>query len=285
LSLIVAVTCFFEEKKGLLEAIVKHLLFIQTLPINTLSEAGFFSLIYWTLPVEVMFYVIVVIVMAIDRHNSVSLIWRSRLIYSGVITWIFFTIFYYVNFDPSSESWVLWQAQLPALLPAFWLGLVIHCSRNFVSNHRYIRYTSLLIGSVLLLILFTIYPDFARSALTARPFGWFNIASATAYAFLLSGILGLYDQAILNKDNKSIFNRVLIRLALTFGSLSYGIYLFHEWALVIVEQSFKTLSSGFQILLSIALTIIVAQILHKLVELPFRTYGRKLADSRLDKVD
>jgi len=121
-------------------------------------------------------------------------------------------------------------------------------------------------------------------SLTARPFGWFNIASATAYAFLLSGILGFYDQAILKKENKSFINRVLIKLALTFGSLSYGIYLFHEWALVIVEQSLKTLSTGFQILLSIALTIIVAQILHKLVELPFRTYGRKLADSRTDKV-
>lgn len=285
LSLIVAVTYFFEEKAGLLEAIVKHLFFIQALPANTLSEVGFLSLVYWTLPVEVMFYVIVVIVMAIDRHNNVSLIWRSRLIYSGVFSWILFIISYYLNFDPSSESWVLWQAQLPALLPAFWLGLVIHCSRNFVSNHRYTRYMSLLVGSVLLFILFPIYPDFARSSLTARPFGWFNIASAIAYAFLLSGILGLYDQAILHKKNRSFLHEVLIRLALTFGSLSYGIYLFHEWALVIVEHSMKTLSTGFQILLSIAITIILAQILHTLVELPFRTYGRKLAYSRPDKVD
>jgi peptidoglycan/LPS O-acetylase OafA/YrhL len=143
----------------------------------------------------------------------------------------------------------------------------------------------LLVGSVLLFILFPIYPDFARSSLTARPFGWFNIASAIAYAFLLSGILGLYDQAILHKKNRSSLHEVVIRLALTFGSLSYGIYLFHEWALVIVEHSMKTLSTGFQILLSITITIILAQILHKLVELPFRTYGRKLADSRPDKVD
>jgi peptidoglycan/LPS O-acetylase OafA/YrhL len=284
LSLIVAVTYFFEEKTGLFKVIVKHLLFIQALPINTLSEVGILSLVYWTLPVEVMFYAIIVIVMAIDRHNNVSLNWRSRLIYSGVITWIFFTISYYVNYDPSSESWVLWQAQLPALLPAFWLGLVIHCSRDFVSNHKNIRYTSFLIGIVLLFLLFAIYPNFARSSITARPFGWFNIASAIAYALLLSGILGLYDQAIFHKKNISFIDRVLVRVAQTFGSLSYGIYLFHEWALVIVEHSLKTLSTGFQILLSIAMTIIVTQILNKLVELPFRNYGRKLADSFPDKV-
>ncbi len=71
LSIAVAVLKDWGEREGMGIAVVKHLLFLQALPLFDLENVGFFSLIYWTLPVEVMFYALVAVALIAFRGDDV----------------------------------------------------------------------------------------------------------------------------------------------------------------------------------------------------------------------
>lgn len=283
LSLLTAVLLFWAQKAGMATAVVKHLAFVQALPVFPLAEAGYFSLVYWTLPVEVMFYALVALVMALDRRAGAPASHGDRrLLRWGLVAWSAFLLTYYVGHAPSDARWVLWQAQLPALLPAFWLGMLLHRWRGRFAARASWRFAALLAGAGMSYVLFATYPDVARTALTARPFGWFNVASALAYALLLAAALGFADGLGAGPAGENGAAGPLARLAAWGGALSYGIYLFHEWTMLLVERILAGWSPLLQVLLALIAVIVIATFLHWLAEAPLRAYGRRLSERQTD---
>jgi len=272
ISIAVAVLKDWGEREGTGIAVVKHLLFLQALPLFDLENVGFFSLIYWTLPVEVMFYALVVVALiafrgdnghVADDERTNTLVWRF-----GLAAALGFVLVYFPGFAPDSQTWVIWQAQLPALLIPFWFGVLIHRFRPTIEHFRPWRYVALLSGGSLLIALFFAYPQAAKSALTARPFGFFNLLSGLGYALILSGFLCYTDQ----------FSNAWRRWALFAGASSYGVYLFHEWTLKVVLRLLPQLAPLTQVVMALVAVVLLAAILHRIVEAPLREYGRSLAE-------
>lgn len=276
ISISVAVLKEWGDREGLGIAVLKHLLFLQALPVFDLANVGFFSQIYWTLPVEAMFYAVVALALYAYRTAGCEDMpdGRSRKFVKqfGAAAALGFLFIYLPGFDSKSEVWVIWQAQLPALLLPFWFGILIHHFRSNIERSRAWRSTAHVSGSALLLALYLAYPQVAESGLTARPFGIFNLLSGLGYALILAGTLGHAGQL------KGAWARWLV-LA---GSLTYGVYLFHEWTLKVVLRIFPQISPLFQVVIAAVGVVLFAAILHRTIEAPLRAYGRALAE-RLTK--
>ncbi len=273
ISLLVAIVLFWGQKAGISTAVARHLVFIQALPIFPLNEAGYFSLVYWTLPVEVMFYAVVATVMARDRRvDAHSPHPDRRLLTWGLVSLSAYLTLLYLDHAPTNERWILFQAQLPALLPAFWMGMLIHHWRGRFARGLSWRATAALAGAVICCILYVIYPEFARTALTARPFGWFNFWSAFAYALLLASALGFADHA-----GTGTTVGPLARMAVWGGGLSYAVYLFHEWTILLVERWLGAWSPLTKVALALFAVLVLAAVLHRTVEAPLRAWGRRLS--------
>jgi peptidoglycan/LPS O-acetylase OafA/YrhL len=271
MSIAVAVLKDWGEREGMGVAVVKHLFFLQALPIFDLANVGFFSLIYWTLPVEVMFYALVALALVYFRSpgRKATADGRATTLVRqfGAMAALGFLLVYLTGFDPNNEVWVIWQAQLPALLVPFWFGMLIHFSRSTLEQSLAWRWIAHLLGGALLVALYFAYPHVAQSGLTARPFGFFNLLSGLGYALILAGSLSFADG----------LKGTSARWIVFAGSLSYGIYLFHEWTLKVVLRILPQLPPLFQVAIAAVGVVLFAAILHRTAEAPLRAYGRSLA--------
>lgn len=271
ISIAIAILKDWGQRDGVITAAIKHLLFLQAFPLVDLESLGFFSLIYWTLPVEVMFYILVAGALMffrsegrqIHNENRVKLYVRRY----GLTAALGFFLFYFGGFAPDSSSWVIRQAQLPALLLQFYFGMLIYRFRLFMEKSWPLRYLAIILGGLLLFILYLEYPDVASPALTARPFGFFNLLSGVGYALVLGGFLA----------SSGKLTGIWARLAIFAGACSYGVYLFHEWTLRVVLRLTPQFSPDLQIFIALVAVIVISAILHRTIESPLRAYGRSLA--------
>lgn len=270
LSLSVAVLKDLGVREGLGLALVKHLSFVQALPVFSLAEVGYFTQIYWTLPVEVMFYALVALVMvgASPPGSRSGRAWRVG-VYGGVAA-LAFVLVVAIGHNPQRESWVVWQAQLPALLLHFWFGLLVFVARPRLQALAAARRAVLTAGLSALAAGYLLYPGAVAGALTARPFGLFNLLTGLAYALVLAAVVAGNEPG----------NHVVRAWAIRAGALSYGVYLFHEWTLKVVQRLLPAAPALLQVTAALALVLVLAWLLHHLVEAPLRVRGRTLA-SRL----
>jgi len=239
----------------------EHVFLLQALPYHSFSETGAVSLVFWTLAVEFQFYLFVMALLLLYRYVDVS----HKLLFLFVISIVFYLASVYINYQPKSERWVLWQAQLPALLIEFFFGIVVYSYRALIKVKAQ-SIVLFLLSCSLLVVLYLYYPSVASLSLTARPFAWFNLFSGLAYAGLLASLLAwqrLTPKCYPTMKGVAIFG----------GGLSYAVYLFHEvailWLLKIVE------SSELRVFLAVCLTVLLAWGLNKFVENPAREYGRR----------
>lgn len=284
ISLTIGGLTLWSEKKDVMPEIIKHVFFLQALPVFSLAEVGFFSLVYWTLPVEVAFYglVMLLLVRPADKLNRIMPIFESknqRFISLGVFSIICFLFTYRWNLDMQSESWLLWQAQLPALLLEFWFGIALHRLLLEFSISRNRSVLLLSFGLLLLVILMLRYPQIAQVSLTARPFGFFNVFSAFGYACILGGCLGMYR----HRQSQNTSCNSLCSICYFFGAISYGSYLFHEWSIEILSRHSHISSPRIKVVSAFIVTLIIATVMHFLIEKPCRQFGRRLATLSISK--
>ena len=253
---------------------LRHIFFIQNF--SGLAEAGYFSLVYWTLPVEVSYYLLVAVWMFIPFKGVVN--WTSISI-AGVFLGLLAYFWHAWGYAPKAESWVILQAQLPPLLIEFWLGVVAFRVTPFLRSRYKASCLIAFLGVALLTLLFASYSEFSKNALTPRPFGLFNFLSAVAYALVLAGFISMFPSTINAADHQYIFHRI----GIFGGSLSYGIYLFHELVLSLVQKFFAGPTS-LLVLTALGTTITTAFLFHKALENPCRTLGRHLADTMQKQV-
>ncbi len=247
----------------LLPQLARHLVFIQTLPVFAPAEAGYFSLVYWTLPVEVGFYLLVAAALVRWRPDVTSrLAWLGLLAVAGLLLSA-------SGHEPASERWIQQQAQLPALLLEFWIGMALYRAMPLLQRYRHSGLVLFVAAAGLLALLIAWYPSLAQGARAPRPFGAFNMLSALAYALLLGAALAWPWRAEVR------WVEGLTRAALVAGSLSYGVYLFHGFVMGWVEAAGAGLSPLLKICTSTLLTLVIAAVLHLTVERPARSLGRR----------
>ena len=266
------------DKKDVIPEFIKHIFFLQALPVFSLSQVGFFSLIYWTLPVEVAFYglVLFLLVRPVDKITRITPNDQKksrRFICLGLFSVIGFLSTYGWKLDIQSESWVLRQAQLPALLLEFWFGIALH---RLLLDYKFSRSRCVFLlsfGLLLLVLLMLRYPQIAQISLTARPFGFFSVFSALGYACVLGGCLGLYR----HRQCRSTSRFSLRSVCYFMGAISYGCYLFHEWSILMLSRYSHILSPGVKVALAFMVTSVLATVMHFFIEKPCRQFGRRLA--------
>lgn len=266
LSLIVGFSLAYGTIDDYSGSVIAHLSFTQAANWRTLAAAGEINLIYWTLSVEVSFYLLVALMLfrMIRGHRKPPS--DIFILVSGLVSLLLYLSCYYLQYSPKDGNWVLLQAQLVALLPAFWFGTFVYGKRALFRG----RSVYLLGGSLLVLGgLYLSYPYFSEPALTPRPFGWFNVLSAFGYALLLAAVVG--SEATANPRQQW-----WVRLCMLCGGISYSVYLFHDYVIKIIGNV-DGITAMSQVVISTALTVVISLIIWTYIEMPLRAFGRKLA--------
>jgi len=240
---------------------IEHAILLQTLPYHTLEQTSAISLVYWTLATELQFYLFVLAMAVIYRFVQIN--YKLPLLFTVSVLGFIGSVYW--NYNPMSETWVLWQAQLPALLLEFCLGVLVYRYLQLANTRKY-QLLLLTIGLSLLFALYLIYPSYAAKSLSARPFAWFNLASALGYALVMAALL---QRSRTSQPKQNTTTAYLIYA----GGLSYSIYLFHEitirWAQKITPDPV------WRVVIGILIVCTLAWALNRWIENPLREYGRR----------
>jgi peptidoglycan/LPS O-acetylase OafA/YrhL len=100
-----------------------------------------------------------------------------------------------------------------------------------------------------------------------------GVGAALGYALLISGLVSAKGQPVTNG------RRWLTPGFLFMGQLSYGVYLFHNAAPLLLRRLWPELGGMTLVMLCVALTLLLATATHYAVERPLRNYGRKLSQA------
>ncbi|OPX54123.1 hypothetical protein BTE48_15870 [Oceanospirillum multiglobuliferum] len=243
--------------------LLRHLLFLQAAPDQNLADVGYFSEVYWTLTVEVAFYVLIALSLKLP-HSWLSS--SQRFWWLAVIAMVGFITLYSFQYAPSNKDWVVRQAQLPALLIEFWFGMAVFWLLKQSGDH-YKHYYPLFLGFglVILVALYWYYPTALAESISPRPFGWFNVLAAFGFALLLAGILLAQQKGLLLPKSWG-------QMAVKAGAGSYGIYLLHDFIAQLVFL--WAMPPNISVVTALLLTLCTSVLLYKWVEAPCREYGR-----------
>jgi len=251
--------------------ILKHLLFLQTT--GTFEEAEKISLVYWTLPVEMEYYLLIAAFLALPKAVLAALKRRARSPYFGAGLCLAFSglglALFHLKPDVRYQDWALGQAHLPTLLGEFLLGVVVYQAQDGLSRCAPARRILAVSGLALLCSLFAYYALCHGENDISRPFGWFNLLCALGYAQLMASALAAWKPEALR--------RWPARAGVWLGTVSYPIYLFHLPVITTLSKLLPGMAAEFRVALGIAATLALAGLAHRAIEAPCRIFGRRLA--------
>lgn len=237
--------------------IFQHLLFLHT----TISKeiAFFYNPAFWTLPVEVEFYLFLTLLIVLKLRNTLRLL--SCLFGLSVLT-ILATHFFLAE---NSYAKLVLMHHLPTLLPEFLLGvLAYHISKNCSKP------VGALYGVAGLLLIGTLAHGFVvhGNPVVGLTYGLFNLLCALGYQWIIIACVTLSR----NTQPGACFTL----LASLMGNLSYGVYLFHN-AIPPLLNIFFSFDRYTLFVTSILVTMAIALLLYTCLENPMREFGRRYA--------
>lgn len=234
----------------------KHLFFLHTT--ESVQEAFFFNPAYWSLPVEVEFYLCV----------PLLAFWFARS--KNALYWLFWfslmaTLWIAIHAMPLNQPnfYTIARFHLPSILLEFWVGIYLYHISNQKLPTTVQRMIVFICGVTLLSILVTVFL-MQQGEIDTHLFSkaYFNFLAAVGYGCILF--------TFLQQRRWVIFCGVM-------GNLSYGVYLFHH----LIPKLFNLLGwqlSGITAYLSYSIGVIaLAMLLHYIVERPARHFGRQLS--------
>lgn len=239
-----------------------HILMLQTSISSTITF--FYNPAFWSLPAEWEFYCLMLL-----------LVWcvKSR----GLWFCLAIAIFARVGFGfwvvaPSVANpffnWASWSVvNFPGILSEFLIGTAVYVMAHLQAPPRSLRKwiaLCLCSASIALLWFYPLVWVSGESPVWGNLVGLF---AALIYGFALW----------LSLTISSHHSRWIEWISLRMGALSYGIYLFHNAAPEIIQYFNWSLTSLETTLVSVAMTLITAAVLHRMVEEPCRAYGRYLS--------
>lgn len=245
----------------------QHLVFAH---VQSREMAFYYNPAFWSLPAEVEFYLALPMLAWLCRA-------RGRWLLAGVFAALALRVVLGVSADFVNQNQAfIWLHHLPGMGVEFGMGaLAWRLSRSApgytpwrASSRLVARLLAGLSGLALWLVLASIFAsggDAAVNASWARgQLGWL---AALGFALMVG--------ATATADLKA--PESLKVLALWAGKLSYGSYLFHIGALMLVKLFVPYADVGLQTTVAAALTLLMAWAVYVWWEDPWRTFGRALA--------
>lgn len=249
---------------GHIEHLGLHLLFLHTL--ESRDIAFFYNPAFWSLPPEVEFYLALpVLAVLVRRTGSVWwLVAAAAALHIGVVSFI----------TPASTQVTtpyLLSVHLPGLLIEFLLGSIAWLlARTLTSPWQSWALLASGVGGWLLLA--NAIPSVTPEAATttdwvqwARQFP--NVLAALCFAMMLVASVRLLGH----------LSGWPARWGLWCGSLTYGVYLFHNAALQLLEPLRPVLGAWGLIAVCLIATLAVARLMNLVIENPAKALGRKLS--------
>ena len=243
-----------------------HLFFLQTL--ESRDIAFYFNPAFWSLPPEVEFYLVLPLLAFLASDFR-------RLIVILVVALITHMILAYSSSSVISDvnTSTILSVHLPGLLIEFLLGAV---AWFIVTNvPKTYKRVGMLVGGItcwlLLACIFnSLYSSGGDNAVMANPLlrGNMGLFAAIAFTLIVSAFVGWVT-----------YPPMWVRLgAVTLGNLSFGLYLFHNAAPIILRSLKSSLSAPLFAMLCFLLTILMSALLHSICEKPLRNFGRAWAN-------
>jgi len=240
---------------------IRHLFFLHTT--RSFEEAYYFNPAFWSLPVEIEFYLLLpLLALGRGRHRV--------LIAVGCLTLLLGITANYLR-GPGVDIWRVLSVHLPTILPEFLAGSVLALMVHQGHKGRLSWYSAGGLGAfgsgaVLLLGCYMVkYGNTGLENNRVLDSIW-NLSCAIAYALLLYPLLLIRNEQ---------YRPVAARIALLAGASSYGVYLLHNLMPRILDPTWPASGIGFVIKCGLA-TFAVALLLYWLYENPLRNLGRKL---------
>ncbi len=239
-----------------------HLFFLHT--IESREIAVYFNPAFWSLPPEVEFYLVLpILALFVSSFRGVIVTMVAALIVHMILAYTSSPAISRVN--PST----ILSVHLPGLLVEFLLGAIAW----FIvmkAPKTPVRAGMLASGIIFWLLLASIFSNFdypsGDNAVMANPVmrGNMGVFAAIAFTLIVAALVGW----IASPPMWIKFG------AIALGNLSFGLYLFHNAAPLILRPYKPYLSALFFSFLCFSLTFLIAALLHIIYEKPLRDFGR-----------
>lgn len=257
-----------------------HLAMLHTT--HSRAEAFYLNPAFWSLPVEVEFYLLIPWLTWLFR-------WRHALWLTALVSLLLRGVIM-LQSPPESESlWFFLSVHITGILPEFLIGVGLYpLVQALVRAPQRIkrRYTGLsMVGGLLLLgglaDFFVTQGDagFAQHPLLRAYFG---VLCALGYALVLAPLILITPSSSTDARHHPSSRPTQgppwgYRISLLLGSLSYSIYLMHNATPVMLQKLWPSLSGPTLALSALVLTLVLAGLMHRLIEEPARLWGRHLS--------
>lgn len=256
------------ENTGLL---VKHLLFLH----SSFNFYETFSLnpAFWSLPVEIEFYLLIpFFAWVIQKYRpSLCLLIVGFLLLRNLI-FALATPYDQANF------YTILTLHLPAILVEFLFGML--CYKYLFIQKITVPALAHVIGFILAIAVMAylayVYGKYGNAWLQSNVLinANFNIVYALCYSVILINLVDLFRW--LDGRSWRMFASIL-------GSLSYGVYLSHNFSVAMLTKT-GYLTEGLNgVLLAFTLTITLSVLGYYCLENPSRNFGRRLAQKIISK--
>jgi peptidoglycan/LPS O-acetylase OafA/YrhL len=238
--------------------------------------AYFYNAAFWSLPPEVEYYLLLPLLawsairFASARYRFAALLVLAAVMHLALVA------------AGSSNEGITARAIATIHLPGVWIefmwGSMAYAlvQRADGAGGRGLR---LVCGLLVLAGMGFVYISYVAplNGLARTPPPWIGgnmgVGAALGYGLLISGLVSAKGQPVTNGK------RWLTPVFLFMGQLSYGVYLFHNAAPLLLRRVWPELAGMTLVMLCIALTLLLAIAAHYAIERPLRNYGRKLSQT------
>jgi len=239
---------------------IKHLLLLHTT--HSTQEAFFFNPAYWSLPVEMEFYLsvpLLAFLLARLKNALYWLFWLSLLL----------TLWIAAHAAPLTQPniYTILRFHLPAILLEFWVGIYLY-QAYLTYQHQSVNpmwvATIFGLGMMILSILaacFVMQQGEIDNNLFSK--AYFNFLAAVGYGCVLLPFL--------------LRQRIGLAICAFMGNISYGVYLFHHFVPKLFNVLGWQLTGGAAYVIYSSTVVIIALLFHYGLERPAREFGRKIA--------
>jgi peptidoglycan/LPS O-acetylase OafA/YrhL len=249
--------------------LTQHLLMAHTL--QSYEIAQYYNVAFWSLPPELEFYLLLPLLTRLFQGPARVLgLLLAATVLHGVLAYLSPT-------DPTQLNLAaLLNYHLPGLLAEFMLGVLAwHLLRQRLSPDalRPWRLPLMALGLAAWLTLAQVQATWGDAGVAQMALlrGNLGLLAALALCAVTLAWVGWVRQP----------SAALVRLATVMGQLSYGVYLFHLAAPMLLRRLGVPLTGATFAWLCLACTLAAAAVLHPLIEAPCRRLGRRLSQPYL----
>jgi len=238
----------------------RHLLFLGTT--ISLEEAYFFNITYWTLPVEVEFYLLIPLL---------SLFFRNRIATAIFVMFALYIVIYLAQHRtayPTNLSYIL-SSHLPGFILDFLIGVACYYfvfHPCVIKNKGVITPVVLVILIPLLVFLVSILTNQSNDYLLLKSVGLYNILCALAYGLLLA-VITINDEKI-----EKVTPRYWVEV---IGGISYPLYLFHMAILIITQQLLNDENNIVMFFTAMITALVLSYFTYIKIEKPLISYAKR----------